>query len=618
MQIQDAQAFDKAVSRAKRAHPAKTPRLLVCGGTGCMARGSLKVADALRRELADQKVKATVSMAVTTTGCHGFCEIGPLVILEPRGLLYSKVKPADAKGIVAKTVANGEVIQKLLYKDPDSKKRIERYREIGFYKHQQWVALRNVGLIDPESIDEFMARGGYRAAVKALTQMTPDEVITAVEKSKLRGRGGGGFATGRKWRSCIRAEGDVRYILCNGDEGDPGAFMDCSIMEGDPHSVLEGMIIGAYAIGAHQGWLYVREEYPKAQQRLRDAIAQAEAYGLLGDDILGTGFSLRLAVARGAGAFVCGESSALMRSVAGEIGEPRAKYVRSVEKGLFDQPTVLNNVETYACVPPIIDEGSDWFAKIGTEKSGGTKAFCLVGKVRNTGLIEVPLGTTLRQIVFDIGGGMQKNRHFKAVQTGGPSGGCLPEALLDEPVDFDTLTAKGSMMGSGGMIVMDERTCMVDVARYFLKFLMEESCGKCVPCREGVRQLCDLLTLICEGKADMAVLDRVEALSKVIQDASLCGLGKSAPNPVVATLQYFRDEYETHIRDHKCPAGVCKELVTFQVIPDLCTGCVICKRVCAFDAVEGKKKEIHVIDQEKCTRCGACYTACTFDAIEAV
>ena len=394
--------------------------------------------------------------------------------------------------------------------------------------------------------------------------------------------------------------------------------MDCSIMEGDPHSVIEGMIIGAYAIDSHQGWLYVREEYPKAQERLLGALAQAEQLGLLGENILGTGFDFELKLARGAGAFVCGESSALMRSVAGEVGEPRAKYIRSVEKGLFDKPTVLNNVESYACVPEIIARGADWFSSIGTKKSTGTKAFCLVGKVLNTGLIEVPMGTTLRQIVFDIGGGMQKNRQFKAIQTGGPSGGCLPESCLDEPVDFDTLTAKGSMMGSGGMIVMDERTCMVDVARYFLKFLMEESCGKCTPCREGVKQLHGLLTQICEGKAELSILERVEQLSKTIEAASLCGLGKSAPNPVFATLQYYKKEYETHIVDKKCPAGVCKALVTFKVIEKECPGCDICRRVCAFDAVHGEKKKPYVIDQEKCTQCGACYTACTFDAIEVV
>ncbi|MBI4702555.1 MAG: SLBB domain-containing protein [Deltaproteobacteria bacterium] len=617
MRITSARDYRTIAERALAAYPPDRQRILVCAGTGCMARGSLAVAEALRAELGARRAKAEVTLAVDAVGCHGFCEIGPLVVFQPRGLLYRRVKSRDAAEIVKKTVVSGDVIARLLYQDPNTKQKRERYQDIDFYRHQTHLALRNVGRIDPTSLEQFLARGGYAGAVKALTEMKPDEIIACVEHSGLRGRGGGGFPTGRKWRSCVRAKGEKRYILCNGDEGDPGAFMDCSIMEGDPHSVIEGMIVGAFAIGAHQGWLYVREEYPRAQQRLVGAIAQAREAGLLGDDILGTGFSLELKLARGAGAFVCGESTALMRSVAGEIGEPRAKYVRSVERGLFDQPTVLNNVETYACVPEIVTRGADWFRSIGTEKSTGTKAFCLVGKVRNTGLIEVPMGTSLRRIVFDIGGGMQKGRKFKAVQTGGPSGGCLPESCLGEPVDFDTLTAKGSMMGSGGMIVMDERTCMVDVARYFLGFLMEESCGKCVPCREGVRQLHGMLTEICEGRGDEKIIGRIESLGRAVQEASLCGLGKSAPNPVLATLSYFRDEYEKHIRERKCPAGVCKALVTFRVVPEQCDGCAACEKACAFGAVVGERKKLYEIVQDKCTRCGACFTACPIDAIVA-
>ena len=592
-------------------------KVIVCCGTGCLANGARAILDEFQTVLKKKKIKNFSVEAVTETGCHGFCEQGPLVAIEPEGTFYTKVKARDVEEIIEQSIRGDDVIDRLLYTNPATDKKTVSYRKIPFFSHQQRIALRNVGNIAAYDIEEYIGVGGYQALYKALTKMAPDEVIEEITKSGLRGRGDGGFPAGRKWRTCADVESDIRYVICNADEGDPGAFMDRSIMEGDPHGVLEGMMIAAFAVGAKQGYIYVREEYPLAVRNIKAAIEQCEEVGLLGDNILGTGFSFNIRIARGAGAFVCGESSALMKSVAGEVGEPRAKYVRSVIKGLYDQPTVLNNVETYINVPLIIDKGADWYASIGTPKSTGTKVFSLVGKVRNTGLIEVPMGTTVREIIYDVGGGILEDRPFKAVQTGGPSGGCLPESKLDLPVDFDSLTAAGSMMGSGGMIVMDEDTCMVDVAKYFLSFLVDESCGKCVPCREGLYQLHKLVIKVTEGKAEEADLDKMEQLSKSIVMGSLCGLGTSGPNPLLSTIKYFRDEYLEHIRDKKCRAGVCRELITYTV-NEKCTGCLACISACAYHAITGKKKEVHVIDQEKCTKCGACVAVCKFDAIDVV
>lgn len=591
-------------------------KIIVCCGTGCLANGAAKLVEAFHQELRQRQIADFTVEAVKETGCHGFCEQGPLVVIEPQGTFYTKVKPKDIPEIISGSIEGSEIITDRLYVDPVTNEKIERYNDVKFFKHQHRLALRNLGKIAAHSIREFIASGGYRALGKALSNYTPDQVIGEVDKANLRGRGGGGFPAGRKWKTCKAVESDVRYVICNGDEGDPGAFMDRSIMEGDPHSVLEGMMIAAYAVGAKQGYIYVRDEYPLAVIHLQKAIDDCHEYGLLGEQILGTDFSFDIKIARGAGAFVCGESSALMRSVAGEVGEPRAKYIRSVVKGLHDKPTVLNNVETYANVPLILDQGADWFKSIGCENNSGTKAFSLVGKVRNTGLIEVAMGTTLREIIYDIGGGILEDRPFKAVQTGGPSGGCLPEAMLDLPVDFDSLTKVGSMMGSGGMIVMDNKTCMVDVARYFLNFLVSESCGKCTPCREGLYQLHELVIKVCSGQATMEDLQKIEQLSEMVVIGSLCGLGKSGPNPVLSTLRYFRDEYIAHIRDKECPAGVCRDLITYTVIEDKCTGCLACITACAYNAITGEKKKPHFIHQDKCTKCGACEAVCKFDAIE--
>jgi len=591
--------------------------VLICCGPGCLANGAQKISDEFHKVLKKKKIKGFSIEALKETGCHGFCEQGPLVIIEPDGIFYTRVKVKDVEEIIDTSIKKKEVVERLLYTDQATDKTYETYSEIPFYKLQHRVALRNIGKIRQCDIEEYIAVGGYQGMAKALTKMKPMEVIDEVTPSGLRGRGGGGFPAGRKWATCAKIDDEPRYVICNGDEGDPGAFMDRAIMEGDPHSVLEGMIIAAYAVGAQDGYIYVREEYPLAVVNIQKAIEQATELGLLGENILGTGFNLNLHVSRGGGAFVCGESSALMRSVAGEVGEPRAKYIRSVQKGVFDKPTVLNNVESYANVPVIIEKGGKWFATLGTPKSTGTKAFSLVGKVRNTGLIEVPMGTTLRQIIYDIGGGVIDNKPLKAVQTGGPSGGCLPEDKLDLSVDFDTLTKAGSMMGSGGMIVMDERTCVVDVAKYFLKFLNDESCGKCVPCREGLYQLHALAVAISEGRATEEDLDKMEKLSDNIVIGSLCGLGKSGPNPFLSTIQYFRDEYLAHIKDKKCPAGVCRELITYKVDAEKCDGCMACIAACAQKCITGKKGEPHVINQERCDKCGACYAVCNKrDAIE--
>ena len=548
-------------------------------------------------------------------GCHGFCERGPLVVIQPQGILYTKVNQSRAKKIVEETIQKGVVIEKFLYENPVDGSIVQKYSEVPFYKHQTRVAMRNIGRIDPTDIDDAVAEGAYSGLVKALFEMSSEEVLQEVEKSGLRGRGGGGFPTGRKWRACKNAEGERKFILCNGDEGDPGAFKDRSIMEGDPHSVIEGMVVGAYALGSHEGYIYVRDEYPLAVVHLTLAMEQARKHGFLGENILGTGFDFDIKISRGGGAFVCGESSALMRSLEGKVGEPRQKYVHATDKGFNDLPTVLNNVETWADVGAIILMGGEWFASMGTDKSKGTKAFSLVGKVKNTGLIELPMGMTLRQIIYDIGGGILKDRPFKGVQTGGPSGGCIPESLLDLPVDFEKLTEAGSMMGSGGMIVMDDRTCMVDLARYFLRFLTEESCGKCTPCREGLKQMLAIYDELVEGRGKEGDIKRIEKLAKGMQLGSLCELGKSAPNPVLSTLKYFREEYEAHVFKKECPAGICRELTAYEILEEPCDGCHLCFKACPVDSITGKPKELHLIDHDTCISCGACFDVCPTNAI---
>jgi NADH-quinone oxidoreductase subunit F len=615
MRIESRDQFEALQGQARQRNASREQQILVCCGTGCLASGSKKVAETFAEEVAKRGLDASVGLFVKSTGCHGFCERGPLVALHPSGILYTKVKPKQVEQIVEKTVIGGEIIPGLLYKNPVDGQRIEQYAEIPFYKHQVRVAMRNIGRIDPIDILDAIAEGAYAGLAKALHEMEPDQVIEQVAVAGQRGRGGAGFNTARKWRSCKQAQGERRFVLCNGDEGDPGAFKDRSIMEGDPHSVLEGMIIGAYAVGSHEGSIYVRDEYPLAVVNLTIAIEEARKYGLLGNDIMGSGFDFDVQISRGGGAFVCGESSALMRSLEGKTGEPRAKYVHSTDKGLFDLPTVLNNVETWAGIGAIIDRGGDWFASMGTEKSKGTKAFSLVGKVKNTGLIELPMGTSLREIIFDIGGGILGDRPFKAVQTGGPSGGCVPESLLDLPVDYEKLTEVGSMMGSGGMIVMDDRTCMVDVARYFLNFLTEESCGKCVPCREGLKQMLSIYDRLVGGDGRGGDIELIERLARGMQLGSLCELGKSAPNPVLSTLKYFRDEYEAHIADRACPAGICRELTAYEIVEDLCDGCHVCLKACPTDAITGTVKELHVIHHDACISCGACFDVCPTEAI---
>jgi NADH-quinone oxidoreductase subunit F len=553
----------------------------ICAGTGCRASGSLKVKEALEAEIKKQNM----NVDVLATGCLGFCEKGPMVVVHPDKYFYQHVKVEDVTEIVSKTVAKGEVISRLLYRHPETKKTLFREEDLPFYKKQLRVVFGKNGMIDPAKIDDYFAIDGYQALAKVLSEMTPESVIEEVKKAGLRGRGGGGFPTAVKWEGVRKAHGEPKYVIANGDEGDPGAYMDRSLMEGNPHSIIEGMIIGAYAVGAHEGYMYVRNEYPLAVKHLSVAIEAAKENGLLGKNILG------------------------------RAGEPRAKYVHAVEKGLWDKPTVLNNVETWANVPLIINKGSDWYASIGTEGSKGTKIFSLVGKINNTGLIEVPMGTTLYEIIYDMGGGIPNGRKFKAVQTGGPSGGCIPESLLDIPVDFDKLNEVGSMMGSGGMIVMDDHSCMVDVAKYFLTFLQEESCGKCVPCREGVRRMREILEDICAGKGQDGDVELLEKIATGVADGSLCALGGSAPNPVLSTIRYFRDEYEAHIKDHRCPAGVCKALITYSIDAEKCTGCGLCIKVCPTQATSGEKKKAHTIDNNKCTRCGACIESCKFDAI---
>ncbi len=589
------------------------PCVAICAGTGCLALGAQKVIVAFEKELKKQKLEKKVD--IRETGCPGFCEKGTIVVIYPQGIYYVQVKPEDVPEIVSKTIAERKVIDRLLYTDPITGKRALYESEIPFYKNQMRLSIGNNIEIDPKNIDDYIALGGYSALAKALFKMTPEQVLDEVKKANLRGRGGGGFPTGRKWETTRNAPGEPKYVIVNCDEGDPGAFMDRALMEGNPHSVLEGLIVGAYAIGSHEGFVYIRQEYPLTVENTEVAIKQAEKYGLIGKNILGSGFDFKIKIHRGAGAFVSGESSALMTAIEGKVGEPRPKYIHTAVKGLWDKPTCLNNVETWANVPLIIDRGADWFRSIGTEGSKGTKIFSLVGKVNNTGLVEVPMGITLREIIYNIGGGIREGKKFKAVQTGGPSGGCIPESLIDTPVDFDELTKLGSMMGSGGMIVMDEDTCMVDVARYFLEFLKDESCGKCVPCREGTKRMWEILTDICEGRGKEGNIELLEELSTVLTDSSLCAFGRTAPNPVLSTIRYFRDEYEAHIKEKKCPAGVCRELIQYSIDVDKCTGCGMCANVCPKEAISGEKGKPHVLNQDECIKCGTCREVCKFDAI---
>ncbi len=593
---------------------AVTRCITLCGGTGCRAYGCMEVVEAFKKELKKKGLARKVT--VKTTGCHGFCERGPMALISPEGIFYEQIGTKDVPEIVEKTLLQEEIVDRLIYKDPNTGKAILKEIDIPFYRLQNRFLLGENLLIDPTSIDDYIAQGGYKALWKALTQMSPEQIIEEVKLSGLRGRGGGGFPVGRKWESCAKTEELIKYVICNADEGDPGAYMDRSLLEGNPHKILEGMIIGAYAIGAQQGYIYVRNEYPLAVTHATQALKDAHKYGFLGEDIFGSGFSFDVKLTRGGGAFVCGESSALMASLEGRPGEPRAKYVHTVEKGLFNLPTNLNNVESWANVPMIILDGADKFAQVGTKGSKGTKIFSLVGKINNTGLVEAPMGMTLREIIFDIGGGIPDGKAFKAVQTGGPSGGCLPENMLDLPVDFDELTKAGSMMGSGGMIVMDEENCMVDVARYFVTFLEEESCGKCTPCREGLRRMKDVLTDVCEGRGKDDSIDQLERLSVAMKAASLCELGRTAANPVLTTIEYFRDEYETHIKKKKCPAFVCRQLVHYSILAKKCTGCQACVRVCPVNCIAGKKKKVHTIDQSICIHCGSCHDVCRFDAVK--
>ena len=587
--------------------------VLVCGGTGCTSSNSLAIIDALESEIAKKGLQEEVK--VVRTGCFGLCALGPIMIVYPEGSFYSQVKVEDVPEIVEEHLLKGRLVKRLLYDETVTMDDVKSLQETDFYKKQHRVALRNCGVIDPENIDEYIAFDGYMALAKCLKELTPAEVIQIVKDSGLRGRGGGGFPTGLKWSFTAANEADQKYVVCNADEGDPGAFMDRSVLEGDPHCIVEAMTICGYATGATEGYVYVRAEYPIAVKRLKIAIEQAREYGLLGKNIFDSGFDFDLHVRLGAGAFVCGEETALMTSIEGNRGEPRPRPPYPAVKGLFAKPTTENNVETFANIPQIILKGADWFASMGTEKSKGTKVFALGGKIKNTGLVEIPMGTTLREIIEEIGGGIPNGKKFKAAQTGGPSGGCIPASLMDTPIDYDNLTAIGCMMGSGGLIVMDEDNCMVDIAKFFLNFTVDESCGKCTPCRVGTKRLLEMLDKITAGKATMEDLDKLEDLCNYIKANSLCGLGQTAPNPVLATLKFFREEYVAHIQDKKCPAGVCKALMTYSIEADKCRGCTACARKCPAGAIEGKVKEVHTINTDKCIKCGVCLETCKFGAV---
>lgn len=591
-----------------------TITVTICGGTGCRASASQDVIDALRAELAGQKLEREARLCVT--GCHGFCEQGPIMVIEPGNILYCRVSPEDAYEIVSRTVARGEVLERLLYTDPISGRKVRTEAEIPFYRAQDRRILSQNRMIDPCSIEDYIASDGYSALAAVLGGVSPEATVREIAASGLRGRGGGGFPTGRKWAECRAAPGDEKYVVCNADEGDPGAYMDRCVLEGNPHLVLEGMMIGAWAVGASRGYVYVRNEYPLAVEHTRIAVAQARELGLLGDNILGSPFSFDVQVARGGGAFVCGESTALMSSIEGKVGEPRAKDVHAVVDGLYHKPTVLNNVETWANVPGIMLKGSAWFGSKGTKGSRGTKILALTGRVKNTGLVEVAMGTSIRDVVFGIGGGSANGNRIKAVQIGGPSGGCLPEERFDLPVDFDVLAEAGSMVGSGGMVVMDEHTCMVDVARFFLAFLQDESCGKCMPCRLGVDRMLEIVTDITQGRGTPEQLKLLEDLADTVSQTALCGLGRTAPNPVLTTLRYFRPEYEAHVMEKRCPSGVCRALITYSIDPAKCRGCGVCLRECVYGAVSGEKKQPHVIDPHLCKRCGICRSECKFGAIQ--
>ncbi len=593
------------------------PCITVCGGTGCRVYGSEKVWEAFRVELAARKVSANLEMDVKVTGCHGFCEKGPLVVIRPQGIFYSHVKVEDVPEIVTETILGGRLIDRLLYVDPQSNEKIANEKDVPFYKNQYRLILNLNGDLDPLQIDEYIAHGGYSSLAKVLSKMSPDDVIATMKASGLRGRGGAGFPTGTKWELCqknVKKNGEG-YIICNADEGDPGAYMDRSIMEGNPHRVIEGMLIGAFAMGVHQGYVYIRNEYPLAVKHLRYAISQAHEYNLLGRDILGTGFEFDLHIKLGSGAFVCGEETALIASIEGRVGEPRPRPPYPAESGLWGKPTNINNVKSWASVPIIIEHGADWYSAIGTENSKGTMIFSIVGKINNTGLVEVPMGITLRKLIFDIGGGIPNGKQIKAAQLGGPSGGCLPAEHLDVPIDYGSLTELGAIMGSGGLVIADEDTCMVDFARYFMHFTQEESCGKCVPCRIGTKAMLSTLERICAGQGRDGDIEYLLELAETIKSSSQCALGQTAPNPVLTTLRYFRDEYEAHIKEKRCPAHVCKGLITYSIDPEKCTGCMVCLRNCTSSAISGEKQTAHMIDPNLCSRCGVCINLCKFEAI---